>query len=631
MIERPVILLTFANQQDAYLDYLKNESKRLNYILSTHHDKGTIEVFREESSTVDDIKTAIERFDKRIAIFHYGGHADGGSLRFEGGDGNAAGLAELLGQLPNLKLVFLNGCSTQAQVKFLLDNGVKAVIATAVSINDEKAVVFAEDFYRAFSNGHTIGSAFRRAVANMKFAYGGDFGATIVRKGEAVVHADEEKMPWGLYLNDDSDDALNWEMPTYYPTDTTKTEAIDKEKFKVNMHIEDVIYPMFDIKPELEALCAYEDDEELDPRAVLLQIIQNFPWPIGAQIRLLVAKDGDMDTPSVERLKQIVSVYSMTSQFLFYIVMSQMWDEKRAATFNSKGYLVDMLYINKKQFGQFDYFKNFIDGTKLLMDADCEPVIKDFLTVVEDFDAHSELYEAYLYLESIRSAIHTNNMEVLEAKTYEKCVEGEYYLSTILYHLAFMIKYDLVTVRDIHVVNHRNMDTEFNHFISRLNVKVGDIAVSEGSKKIKARIYKTFTNNSSVILTSNIQDPSTFLNLSPFIIDKNAFRDGLTEDRATEQQLFMYAHREDGEDPKRDYQYYATFHNIYVAKERVSDQFLINAAVGAAKDSEESNTRSTRSRRSSRRRRRSTTTTEVINPYAVLKQQFEILERDLIR
>lgn len=627
MIERPVILLTFANQQDAYLEKLKQESKILNYILSTHHDKGTMEVFREESTTTDDIKKAIDRFDKRITIFHYGGHADGGSLRFEGGDGNAAGLAELLGQLPNLKLVFLNGCSTQAQVKFLLDNGIKAVIATAVPIDDGKAVVFAEDFYRSLSNGHAIGSAFRRAVANMKFVYGGDFEATIVAKGDAVVHGNAEKMPWGLYLNDESENALNWEIPTYYPPSTTNTESINKEKFKVNMHIEEVIYPMFDIKPELEALCTYEDEEELDPRAVLLQIIQNFPWPIGAQIRLLVAKDGDMDTPSTDRLKQIVSVYTMTSQFLFYTVMSQMWDEKRAANFNSKSYLVDMLYINKKQFGQFDYFKNFIEATKLLIESDCKLYIDEFKTVVNDFDAHSELYEAYLYLESIRSAINTGNMELLEAKTYEKCVEGEYFLSTVLYELAFMIKYDLVTVRDIHVVNHRNTETKFNHFISRLNAKVGDIAVSEGSKKMKARLYDIFTNNSSVILTSDIQDPNTFLNLSPFIIDKNAFRDGLTEDRATEQQLFMYAHRQDGDDPNRDYKYYATFHNIYVAKDRVSDQFLINAAVGEAEEGEPT---TTRSRRSSRRRRRTATANEVSNPYAVLKRQFEILEKDLI-
>lgn len=626
MIERPVILLMFANQQDAYLDKLKEESKKINDILSTHHDKGTIEVYREESTTTDDLSKALTRFDKRTVIFHYAGHADGGSLRFEGGDGNAAGLAELLGQLPNLKLVFLNGCSTQDQVKFLLENGVKAVIATAVPINDEKAVLFAENFYRSFSNNHSIESAFRRAVAIMKTVYGGEFDATVVRRGEAAVLGDTEKMPWGLYLNDGAEEVLSWEIPTFYTSKVTKTDTVPQDEFKVNMYIEEVIEAMIDLKPEMEQLCINEDGD-LDPRAVLLQIIQNFPWPIGTQIRLLVAKDGEMDTPSIERLKQIVSVYTTTSQFLFYVAMSQMWDEKRAATFNAKSYLVDMLYLNKKQFGQFDYFKNFIEAIKLLKEAECELFTDDFLTVVEDFDAHSELYEAYDYLEAIRSAINADKMEDLEAKTYEKCVEGEYYLSTILYHLAFMINYDLVTVRDIHVVNHRNLNTEFNHFIRRLNVKVGDIAVSEGNAKLKVRTYKTFTNNSSVFLASDLQDPTTFLNLSPFIIDKNSFRTGLTEDRATEQQLFMYAHREEGDDPNRDYKYYATFHNIYVAKERISDQFSINAAAGNAEGGEQS---PTRSRLRTRRRRRTTANAEVVNPFAVLKQQFEILEKDLI-
>lgn len=627
MIERPVILLMFANQQDAYLDKLKEESKKINDILSTHHDKGTIEVYREESTTVDDLSKAITRFDKRTVVFHYGGHADGGSLRFEGGDGNANGLAELLGQLPNLKLVFLNGCSTQDQVQHLLDNGVKSVIATAVPIDDGRAVIFAENFYRSFSNNHSIESAFRRAVAIMKTIYGGDFDATVVRRGEAAIHTDTAQMPWGLYLNDDVEEVLNWEIPTYYTSKVTRTEEVPQQAdFKVNTYIEEVIEAMIDIKPELEALCLNEDGD-FDQRAVLLQIIQNFPWPIGAQVRLLVAKDGDMDTPSMERLKQIVSVYTTTSQFLFYVIMSQMWNEKRASSFNAKSYLVDMLYLNKKQFGNFDYFRNFVEAVKLLRSADCDLFTDDFGRLADDFDAHGELYEAYDYLEAIRSAINAGKLEDLEAKTYEKCVEGEYYLSTILYHIAFMIKYDLVSIRDINVINHRHLGTSFNHSIRRVNVNVGNIAVSGGDAKTKVRSYNRFTNNSSVVLTADIQDPNTFLNLSPFIIDKNAFRNGLTEDRATEQQLFMYAHRAMGDDPSRDYHYYATFHNIYVAKERVSDQFSINAVAKGNDANEQANTRS---RLRSRRRRRTAAATEVVNPYAVLKQQFEILEKDLI-
>ncbi|MGH1335846.1 MAG: CHAT domain-containing protein [Aureispira sp.] len=632
MPERPVLLLTFANQQDAYLEHLKEESDKLNYILSTLHDKEAIEIYKQDRATTENVIDMLDRFNERIALFHYGGHADGNSLRLEGGDGNATGLAEMLGRLKNLKLVFLNGCATQPQVEELLAQGVKTVIATAVKIDDEKAVVFAENFYRSLSNGHNIRSSFKRAVSNLKFVYGGDFDATIVHRGETAVQGNTALMPWGLYVNEGADEILQWELPLENASTLANLKDVDSEKlidFKVNKYIEEVIFGMFEIKPELEALVQTEDeDEELDARKVLLQIIQNFPWPIGTQIRLLVANDGDMNTPSMMRLKQLVSVYIVTSQFLFYIIMSQIWDEKRANTFNAKSYLIDMLHINKKQFGSFDYFRNFIEAIKLLKQANQQPNISEFADIAEDFDAHEELYNSYLYMESLRAAIHNGDTAVLEAKTKEKCVQGEDHLSTILYNLAFLIRYDLVTVRDIHVVNYRNLDTEFNHFISRLNVNVGDIAVSEGGTRIKSRVYKTFTNNASVILTENLQDPSTFLNLSPFIIDKNAFSDGLTEDRATQQQLYIYAHREDGDDPNRDYQYYATFHNVYIAQERTSDQFAINASTGEENNTEEKNVRSRR--RSSRRRRRTTIAAEVINPYAVLKKQFEILEQDLI-
>ena len=629
MIDRPVVLLTFANQQDdAYLEYLKRESSRLDYTLSTLHDKGAIEVYREESATTESVVGLIERFDERIAVFHYGGHADGATLRLEDRDGNATGLAEMLGRLPNLQLVFINGCASKGQVEQLLKEGVKAVIATAVAIDDEKAVVFAESFYRSLSNGHALRSAFERAVSNMKFVYGGDFDANIVRTGEADVQGDAERMPWGLYINEGADAVLQWELPMQHASVLAHQAAVDAAKlqdFHVNQFIEEVIWGMIDVKPELEALCKTEDDE-WDPRAVLLQIIQNFPWPIGTQIRLLVAKDGDMYLPSMERIEQIVSVYVVTSQFLFYTVMSQMWDEKRASNFNAKSYLIDMLYINQKQFGQFDYFKNFIEAVDLLLEANCELHIPAFAQLAKLFhDPQSDLYSAYLYLESLRAAIYHGDTQALEEQVKEKSVQGEDRLSSFLYELSFLIQYDLVSVRDIHVVNHRHLEIKFNHFISRLNVKMGDIAVSQGSTKLKARSYTTLANNASVILTSDLQDPTTFLNLSPFIIDKNAFQDGLTEDRATEQQLYMYAHRVEGDDSDRDYQYYATFHNVYIAQERATDQFTID---GSFSGNQGASPR--RSGRPSRRRRRPVgPTAQTKNPYAVLRAQFEKLKEDL--
>ena len=95
----------------------------------------------------------------RIAIFHFGGHADGDRLllqsAFEPRPAYAEGLATLLGQQRGLKLVFLNGCSTRPQVKRLLDAGVPAVIATARPIDDRVATEFAVAFYQALTTGYS--------------------------------------------------------------------------------------------------------------------------------------------------------------------------------------------------------------------------------------------------------------------------------------------------------------------------------------------------------------------------------------------------------------------------------------------------------------------------------------------
>jgi len=622
--ETPAILLMFANQQDAHLQMLKEESKKIDRVLSRHDDKGTIKVFREESATVDDLNNALSRFENRVAIFHYAGHADGGSLRFEKGDGYATGIAELLGRLPNLKLVFLNGCSTQEQVDYLLENGVKAVIATAVPINDEKAVLFAENFYRSLSNFHSIESAFRRTVSLMKTIYGGAFEATVVQRGDAAIFADKEKMPWGLFVNKDGEEALSWEIPTFYKVKQEKKTEI--EGFQVNQELELVIEELIKVNPALEQLCTI--DGIRDSRAALLQIIQNYPWPIATQIRLLVAKDGDIDRPSVERIKQIVSVYICVSKFLFYTMISQLWNEKRQASFAAKNYLIDMLYVNAKQHSQFDYFRNFVEAVKLLKEANCQLFIPEFEQVMEDFEARKELYEAYEYLEALRSAINTNKIEELEDNLVQKAADGEYHLSTILIEIAFMIQYSLITIRDIHVINPRYLDTQFNHFMRRLNVSVGNIAVSGEAFKMRTRSFQEFTNNASVILTPDVQNPKAYLNLSPFIIDINSFKQGMTEDRATEQQLFMYAHRV-GEDEVQDYKYYSTFHSIFVAKEREADQFILKAN----KDDNHTSGRAGRSNRRRRRRRRRNTRKEEpqLNPFEVLKKQFEILEKDLLR
>ena len=80
------------------------------------------------NSTAGDIFKVFQdpKYRNRIAIFHYGGHANGYQLLLESASGQSAaadagGLAAFLAQQQGLQLVFLNGCSTQQQTQGLLD------------------------------------------------------------------------------------------------------------------------------------------------------------------------------------------------------------------------------------------------------------------------------------------------------------------------------------------------------------------------------------------------------------------------------------------------------------------------------------------------------------------------------
>jgi hypothetical protein len=121
--EKPVILLAFANDRDdrvRYLRHLSDEARRLRQALQSAEDAGLCRMVVRQNATLDDILDVFQDPDcrNRVAIFHYGGHADSYHLLFEAPDGrpastNAAALATLLAQQSGLQLVFLNGCSTQ--------------------------------------------------------------------------------------------------------------------------------------------------------------------------------------------------------------------------------------------------------------------------------------------------------------------------------------------------------------------------------------------------------------------------------------------------------------------------------------------------------------------------------------
>jgi hypothetical protein len=126
----------------------------------------------------------------RVAFFHFAGHADGQILEFGSAAAHASGLAGILKEQGCVPVVFLNGCSTQAQVDYFRDAGVGIVISTTVDVVDEYAYVFAQRFYQSFlAKDRTVEEAFgdaRNALLTDEALNKSGLAATIRNTREAI-------------------------------------------------------------------------------------------------------------------------------------------------------------------------------------------------------------------------------------------------------------------------------------------------------------------------------------------------------------------------------------------------------------------------------------------------------------
>ncbi len=209
----PVVLSYFSQSGTSgqeYLKFLEEEYKSIGKAWEQYQiQEGSSKYFEVEfpprgSADGDEVAEDIRNYKHRILIFHFSGHADSERLLFRDGSSHASGLAGLLGEAQNLKLVFLNGCATSDQVKLLFDNNIKIVIATKGKVNDGIAHEFAETFYQALSDtDYTIRTAFEHALNELKRKHPGfdSVAATPIVWRGLVSEAEGDADRWELYVN----------------------------------------------------------------------------------------------------------------------------------------------------------------------------------------------------------------------------------------------------------------------------------------------------------------------------------------------------------------------------------------------------------------------------------------------
>lgn len=551
-MEAPLIFTAFANDRDAYLPLLNRERKNIHRTLRRQNDMGLIRLEQQASATVEDIFESLQHYKDSLSIFHYGGHAGGAQLMLETGDGTsqeagALGIAKLLGTLDALQLVFLNGCATQAQVALLLQEGVPAVIATSVPIQDNMATEFAEQFYYALSSMVSIEKAFEIATAFIEAKYASSRQVASFRNlmgGDLETSAEE--LPWGLYVGQGKDEHTAWHFPNSLKSNINIRNRFDYEtRIDVNDLLIDTI---------CESLAEYNEDlnyelgkENLDIPSIKREIIDCFPTPIGEQMRKLFTRSNDPDQPdqmeafTEVRLKQLILVYRTTVQFVGFILLSQLWDERHRNPNLEIGedHIVDFnsfFSLTKDNYKAFDYVK-FIRTITDIFDANN---IKYFIDELEqmkaDIEGDKELFAAYLFLNNVYYELQSGLLATDQIENI--CLEAEERLGKILRSVAFLVKYKMATIKNIELIKNRHETARYRHNKIMLNKAL--TVASTGIAEVGV-VFNNFTDNQCVLFfkTQTKDDTVNYLSLSPFIIDENAIN------KEYSSKLYIYTYQGD--------------------------------------------------------------------------------------
>ena len=221
---KPIIYAAFANPEDnsgAPLPELKIEEARIRDALTSAIAEDASWDYQQGLEATR--AALVERFySNRVAVFHFGGHADPQRLLLPGETpgrqlSNAVLLEDFLSRQESLKFAFFNACSTREWAQNLVRLGVPCVIATSRDVNSEIALEFASVFYQYLAHDATIAEAFAKAKASLGFTEDSSsnaaphLGTTTREIDEAEdSNPDVTGFPWDIYQRDA--EAAAWKL-----------------------------------------------------------------------------------------------------------------------------------------------------------------------------------------------------------------------------------------------------------------------------------------------------------------------------------------------------------------------------------------------------------------------------------
>lgn len=524
------IFLAFANDPNNRLPTLSQEDDQVYATLSRRAAQQHFTLHRDSFATTSKVSEFLVLYRDSISVFLYSGHAERDALLLEDEAANAQGIAYLLGQCPNLKLVILNGCSTGGQVERLLQlSNNPIVIATSAPVNDFAATQFSIRFFQALSEQFdTIENAFQAGLGAAQLV-----SQAATRAGRQQLPENTSKEPvWGIFYNPAAAVNLTWTLPT----DVSMVTVGYEPNTYLIRNLIDVFAPY-----NMFALQIQQDEKKGKKRNVLDKretILQCLPHPVSEQLRrLLVPGQTGSDAKfydkfGVDRLGQLVITYSTLIELTSFVMLSQLWNalsinDKLLITNSQRDLLSRFFQLKYQERTTYDFFP-FIKTIRDIFDQnDIGYFVEELENLTQVFNEQSDFYNACVFLETLKRRF-ANRAQFEKAEADSLCIIAEEKLTAVFTQLGFLARYRMASIKDIDVLKYRHLlAPRFRHKVVELVQRLGGLAE-------EMQDLENYMENSSVLLQKEGEEKQ-FLNLSPFIIDENAF-----EEKATDAKLYYF-------------------------------------------------------------------------------------------
>ncbi len=527
--KKPIIYTAFANSRENPLPTLKKEDEEVDKILSARNNSDFV-VVRDSFATRASIVKNLIQYQDELIYFQYSGHAGRDRLLLEDDIANPKGIIKLLAACPCLKMIILNGCSTEGQVRFILEKipNIEIVIYTSSEVKDEAATHYSIGFWKAFClRKLSIGQAHEEAIKSAQVYTGKKIRDTRGLALETPIELDE--IVWGILSYKESS-LLN--ILEKYRTSN------DGEESLINKTLREKLFTAFakynsDIERAIEDSILKEEDQ-------VTKILEALPFPLSEQIRKLFSKEGELDEKEdlkfynrigVDRMYQMISAYKTMIETVVFIHLAQLWDEKinRDLKLNKdqNSALKKVFTITLSERKYFSLTSICYVVNKIFQ----EKGIKNFL---EEWN-HSEVLIDESHVLFNDSINYMQDLMLIDLKQLSdqdlerKCLATENHLANIYSCLSFIINYSMASVRGISVKKYRHKSEDevvYKHTVVPL---VANYSTSQKPIHLLEAIEEEddkskFTN--SVLLLKKSQEKQKdreSLNLTPFIIDDNGF------------------------------------------------------------------------------------------------------------